>query len=157
MRSLLRKLRGALGMGLTWAVVWALIFYAIGTVIGIVDPDSIDPGEEPIRISLIGGVFGLVSGVVFSTLLAAGDRNKKIRDLSLARAAIWGFLGTSVFPLISGADARMALIFGPIGAALAAGMVALAKRGEKQQLDQASELGAVPGRQDVDSGSTRST
>ena len=47
MKRLLRKLRGAIGVGLTWGVLWALIAFALGVIIGVVDPDSIDPGEEP--------------------------------------------------------------------------------------------------------------
>jgi hypothetical protein len=120
-------------MGITWAVLWALIFFLIGTIIGVVDPDSIDPGEEPHRIAGIGAIFGFISGLFFSALLATGDRHKKIRDLSMGRAALWGLLGTAAFPLLTPVDNSMALIFGPIGAALAAGMVAVAKKGVKEE------------------------
>ncbi len=56
------------GIGLTWGILWAAAFVAIGQVIGILDPDSIDEGEDPILIGAIGAVIGLVSGVAFGVL-----------------------------------------------------------------------------------------
>jgi ABC-type Fe3+-siderophore transport system permease subunit len=131
MRAFLRRLRGGLAISLTWAAVWALIFAAIGVVIGFFDPDSIDPGEEPYRVALVGAGFGFLSGAIFSVLLATGDRRKKIRDLSLVRVALWGFLGTAVYPLLMPVGDEAVLIFGPVGAALAAGLVAIAKKAER--------------------------
>ena len=65
MRAFLRKCRGAIGIGVTWAVAWGAIFAALGVIVGIFDPDSIDPGEDPVRIGRIGAIFGFVSGVAF--------------------------------------------------------------------------------------------
>ena len=45
-----------------WSVAWAAIFALLGVIIGVVNPDSIDPGEEPLRIAWIGGVLGFISG-----------------------------------------------------------------------------------------------
>ena len=56
MRAFLRRCRGALGLSIVWGTVWAAIFAALTVVIGIVDPDSIDPGETVVRIAWIGGV-----------------------------------------------------------------------------------------------------
>ena len=130
MRAFLRKCRGALGLGLLSAGAWAIIFALISLVVGILDPDSIDPGEGPLRVAPIGAVFGFVSGIVFALLLALGEGRKTLRDLSIKRAALWGMLGTSAYPLLTHVDDEAALIFGPIGAALAAVTVAVAKRGE---------------------------
>ena len=128
--NLLRKLRGAIGLATTWGVAWAAIFAAIVTVVGFLDPNSIDPGEGPVRVAMIGAVYGLVSGAVVAVLFAVAERRKTLRDLSLGRAALWGAIGTAVFPLLTQVSDGMVLILCPIGAALAAGSVAIARRGE---------------------------
>jgi hypothetical protein len=135
MRPFLRKCRGALGLGLLSAGAWAIIFALIAVVIGIFDPDSIDQGEGPLHVAPIGALFGFVSGIVFALLLAVGEGRKTLRDLSIARAALWGMLGTAAYPLLTPVGDEAVLIFGPIGAALAAACVAVAKR---------AELGASP-------------
>ena len=135
MGAFLKRCRGALGIGVTWGAAWAAIFAAVALIIGLVDPDSIDPGEGPIRVAGIGAVFGLVSGAGFGVLLSVAEGRKAIRDLSLSRAALWGALGTAAFPLLTPVDNSMLLIVCPIGAALAAASVAVAKR---------AELGASP-------------
>lgn len=130
MGAFLRKCRGALGIAATWGTVWAAIFAALGLTIGLLAPDSIDPGEGPVRVAWIGAIYGVVSGAVFAVLLALTEGRKSIRDLSLSRAALWGMLGTAAFPLLTPVDNSMLLILCPIGAALAAASVAVAKRAE---------------------------
>lgn len=142
MRVFLRRCRGALGFGVTWGVVWAAIFFALGTVIGFIDPDSIDPGEEPIRIARIGAFLGFVSGAAFALLLSLGDGRKTIRRLSLIRVAIWGALGSALFPLLTTANNSMLIMICPIGAALAAGSVAIAKRAELRASAELPKLSA---------------
>ena len=132
MNRFLRKLRGTVGVGLTWGVVFAAITYITGTTFGVFDPDSIDPGEEPRMIALFGGLFGFISGVVFATLMTLSEGRKTLRDLSIWRSALWGFLGASALPLLTTANDSMALILGPLGASLAAGSVAIARRAELQ-------------------------
>jgi hypothetical protein len=130
MRAFLRKCRGALGLSLLSAGAWAIIFALISVVIGIVDPDSIDPGEAPLHVAPVGAVFGFVSGIVFALLLALGEGRKTLRDLSIKRAALWGMLGTAAYPLLTPVGNEAVLILGPIGAALAAVSVAVAKKAE---------------------------
>jgi hypothetical protein len=99
-KDFLKKCRGILGMGVTWGVVWGAVFAALSLIVGIVDPDSIGPGEGPIA------------------------------ELSTGRAAVFGALGTALFPLLTPVDNSMLIILCPIGAGLAAATVALAKRAE---------------------------
>jgi hypothetical protein len=124
----LRWWRGFLGTGLTWGVMWGAVFATIGLIVGIVDPDSIDPGEGPGRIAAIGALYGLVSGAVFSLILSIAERRRAIGELSLARTAVWGAVAAAVFPLLTPAANSMLVFLCPIGAALAAGSVTLAKR-----------------------------
>ena len=115
-------------MGVTWGVAWGAFFALLSLIIGFVDPPSIDPGEGPIRIGSIGFIYGLVSGAGFGVLLSLSERRKGILELSMTRAIVWGILGTALFPLLTTVHDSMLLIVCPIGAALAAGSLALAKR-----------------------------
>jgi hypothetical protein len=130
MRAFLRKCRGALGLSLLSAAAWAIIFALISVVIGVFDPDSIDAGEGPLHVAPIGAVYGFISGAVFALLLALGEGRRTLRDLSTKRAALWGMLGTAAYPLLTRVDDMAVLILGPIGAALAAVSVAVAKKAE---------------------------
>jgi len=127
---MMRKLRGILGFGATWSMAWGAVFAAIGVIVGLFDPDSIDPGEGPLGVGLIGAMFGLVSGATFAVVLSLAERRRVLRDLSMWRAAVWGILGTALFPLVTPVHNSMLIFLCPIGAALAAGSVVLAKRAE---------------------------
>lgn len=128
MSKILRSLRGLLGIGLTWGIVWAAVMIAVGMIIEVVDPDSIDPGEEPIVLGAVVGLVGFISGLVFGGLLSMAERQKTISDLSLSRVAMWGILVSAAFPLLAGKDIRMMLFLGPLGAVSALASVALARR-----------------------------
>jgi hypothetical protein len=129
MRAFLRKCRGILGVAITWGAVWGAVFATLAFIIGAIDPDAINAGETRLRISAVGALFGAVSGVVFGVLLAVAEGRKTLRDLSLVRVALWGAVATAVYPLLTPVDNGMLLIVCPVGAALAAGLVAVAKRG----------------------------
>ena len=129
MRAFLRKCRAILGVAFTWGAVWGAVFALIALAVGVIDPDSIDPGETPLRIAGLGAVFGVVSGIVFGVLLSVTERRKTLRELSLVRVALWGAVAAAVFPLVTPVDNRMLIIVCPIGAALAVGLVAVAKKG----------------------------
>ena len=129
MRAFLRICRAILGVAFTWGTVWGAVFALIALAVGVIDPDSIDPGETPLRIAGLGAVFGAVSGIVFGVLLSVAERRKTLRELSLVRVALWGAVAAAVFPLVTPLDNRMLIIVCPIGAALAVGLVALAKKG----------------------------
>jgi len=140
MHAFLRKCRGAIGIGVTWAVAWGAIFAALGVVIGIFDPDSIDPGEDPLSIGWIGAIFGFVSGVAFGATLALADGRKSLSKLSVGRAALWGAIGTALFPLLTTVNNSMLIFLCPIGAGLAAGSVAIAKRAELRASEELPQL-----------------
>ncbi len=131
MHAFLRKCRGAFGLGLTWSVAWAALFALLAVIIGVVDPDSIDPGEGPLRVAGIGALFGFISGTAFGAVLSMTEGRGVLRGLSVWRAALWGAIGTAVFPLLTTVDNRLLYFVCPIGAALAAISVAVAKKAER--------------------------
>lgn len=77
----LRRIRGAIGMGLIWAVALS----AVGSV-----PRWVFGVETDVPIPLVFGVFGLIAGVTFSALLALTESRRRFDQLSIRRFAGWG-------------------------------------------------------------------
>ena len=126
----LRKLRGALGLGLTWAFAW----FAAGMVLLlIVGPDAAD-----VHFPLFFGFLGFLAGVTFSGLLGLTEGRRRFDEMSMPRFALWGALGgvglSVAFPLLAGLGLSLFPILGPVfgvaGAACAAGTLALARMAE---------------------------
>jgi hypothetical protein len=71
-------------------MAWAVLLVTIGLIIGVMDPASIDPGEESLPVAWIGLRFGFVSGVAFAIILSLAEGRRTIRELSLWRVTLWG-------------------------------------------------------------------
>jgi hypothetical protein len=134
MHGFLRRIRGIIGTGLTWAAAWIGLGAGLGALAGY-------PLTHLVRIALSNSVGGFIAGASFAVILSVAERRRTLRDLSLKRVALWGaiggFLVTSI-PLAFGAP--VAFLLGPlvingfIGAGLAAGSVAMARRSEERRL-----------------------
>ncbi len=136
MSTLLRRLRGALGIGVTWAVSWAGIGLILGVILRVLRPQDFDEGESIGKAVMIFGVIGFLSGLGFSLLLSLGERRGSVNELSLWRVAIWGLLGGVGIPLLMGTDGSMAVMTGPLGALFATASVAAARRKAIRGSDQ---------------------
>jgi hypothetical protein len=133
------RLRAAVGIGPTWAVVWGAAAAAI--VLGVV----LETGSRPDPpFPLMFTVAGFVAGVLFSCLLCLIDGRRPFSQLSGSRVTAWGastgLLLATVFVLavtLAGDDAfpRYLLTLGPAAAAVggvsAAGSLALARRTQR--------------------------
>ncbi len=132
-----RRIRGAVGMGLVWAAVWA----PAGVLLGmIVDPD----GAMDEMWVAVGAYPGFLGGVVFSAVLAVAAGRRRLEQLSLPRVAAWGAaagLLVGALPSALGAStaehppslllaAAAAGAIALLSAASAAGSLALARRAE---------------------------
>jgi hypothetical protein len=134
----LRRIRGAIGMGLTWALAW---FGAGMLLLLVVGPDAAD-----VPFPLGFGALGFLAGVTFSGILGVVEGRRRFDQLSTKRFAAWGGLGgllfSGIFVPLSGQGADVLLILGPVfalaGAGCAAGALALAKRAEDRDLLEAS-------------------
>src|SRR3954466_13292537 len=84
MQKWLRRVRGAIGMGVIWAVAWAAVGSIPRWVLGM-NPDAPFP--------LIFGVLGFIAGVTFSGLLVLTERRRRFDQMSLPRFAGWGAMG----------------------------------------------------------------
>ena len=134
-----RLLRGLLGVGATWGIAWALIGALIGVVIGMVFPESWGWANPVVEWALGMGAYGAVSGVGFGAVLAHRERQRSVAELSPARAALWGALGSVLVPLLFGALGMFASgttaldvlgamgVTALLGGSFAAGSVAVAR------------------------------
>ncbi|MBW3572917.1 MAG: hypothetical protein KY467_17610 [Gemmatimonadetes bacterium] len=140
MNRWLRRIRGAIGMGLTWALVWAPVAVLIGMV---VDPDGSLDEMWP----AIGAYPGFLGGVVFAAVLGIAARRRRLDQLTLARVAAWGALAgllVGVLPFTVGESTSKlplwllaSVVIGSItllSALSAAGSLALARMAEKREL-----------------------
>lgn len=104
MSQWLRRVRGAVGTGLTWAVAWALV----GVLTGIAS--TLLPGlpwdsffrifDAPLPALAIPGFLG---GLLFAVVLGVAERRRRFDELSLARFAAWGALGGLLLSLVPAA------------------------------------------------------
>jgi tetrahydromethanopterin S-methyltransferase subunit F len=98
----LRRIRGALGMGATWAVGWAFAGIAIGVLSRLLPQlpwaAFFRVFDAPLPALAIPG---FVAGVLFSLVLSVAARRRSFEDLSISRFATWGAIGgvmVTLFP-----------------------------------------------------------
>jgi len=129
-----------LGVGLTWGVGWATLIFILATIIGIVDPQQIDQGEEPWRLAGLVGMVGFMSGAVFAVILSSAQRRKSLKDLSVPRAALWGALGGAALPLLTTMNNAVMFNTVPLGVIFAASTVAIARRAALREAEEPEML-----------------
>jgi hypothetical protein len=151
MKKWLRRLRGAIAMGLTWAVGWTLV-----GMLGVVLTYALFP-DLPDIFDVWIPVFaypGFLAGVGFSAGLRLVEGRRRFEELSLPRftalGAVGGLLvGAMVAALGFGhapTPALAAILGGTtlLGAASASGTLALARKGDDRALlSDASKAGGV--------------
>lgn len=121
--GLLRRIRGAIGMGLTWAVGWAPIGAVLGGVLHAILPgSSLGLGSVIALNAASFAALGFVGGAVFSAILRVAEGSRRFDQLSLPRFAAWGAVGG----LLLGAAAAMIGMWGGGYGLLGAGMIGAA-------------------------------
>lgn len=148
MKNWLRRIRGAIGMGLIWALAWFGAGMAL--LLGLLLVTGSSGADVPFPLGF--GAFGFVAGVTFSGVLGLLEGRRRFDQMSLPRFAGWGAIGgfllSAIFvsgvALVEDPSFMANLVFlGPIfavaGAGSAAGALALARRGEDRELLEASE------------------
>ena len=96
-----RRVRGAIGMGLVWAVAWALFGLAIG-VASLLTPGLpwnvlFDVFDAPLPTLAVPGFIG---GALFSVVLGVAGRRRRFHELSMARFVAWGAAGGLLVGLV---------------------------------------------------------
>ncbi len=128
-----RRIRGAIGMGLTWAAAWA--------VAGMV-PRWLFGFNTDVPFPLVFGVLGFGAGVIFSGLLMLTEGRRGFDEMKLSRFAAWGavggFLLSAVFTRAASLGWADALVIAPTfavaSAICASGSLALARRAGMREL-----------------------
>ena len=133
MRKWLRRIRGATGMGFTWAVAW----FAAGLV-----PRWVFGFNADVPFPLVFGVLGFIAGVTFSGLLVLTEGRRRFDQISLPRFATWGAVGglllSALFAKAASLDWGDVLAIAPTfalaSAVCASGSLALARRAVRREL-----------------------
>ena len=133
MRKWLRRVRGAIGMGFTWAAAWA----GAGIVLAVITRFEADA-----PFPLIFGVLGFVAGVIFSACLALTEGRRRFDQMSLPRFAAWGAIGGVLLSAVFAKAASLgwgdvlAIVptFALASAVCASGSLAVARRAVSREL-----------------------
>ena len=132
-----RRIRGAIGMGLTWGAA------GFGAGILLARVSSFD---SDLPFALLFAPLGFFAGIVFSGILVVFEGRRGFDRMSLSRFAGWGAVSGLLLSglFVVGAALRGAslwgefLVFGPAlgmaSAVCAAGSLALARRAERREL-----------------------
>lgn len=163
MKNWLRRIRGAIGMGLTWAFGWGLVGMAIEAIWEVWPGFPLGPLVDIWPIVL--AIPGFVGGAVFSVMLGIAARHRRFDELSLSGFGALGALGGLVLGVLAvgtlaggvpalGLWLRAAAIIGSttlLSAASASGTLALARLGnDRRLLDPKGDLPALEGLGDKD-------
>jgi len=143
MNKWVRRIRGAIGMGLTWAAAW----FGAGMVLlmGLLLVTGSTGADVPYPLGF--GAFGFIAGVTFSGVLGLVEGRRRFDQMSLPRFAGWGaaggFLLSAIFvsivalvedPAFLGNLVVLGPVFALAGAGSAAGTLALARSAEDREL-----------------------
>ena len=80
MRKWLRRIRGAIGIGLTWALAW----FGAGLLLLVVG------FRADVSFPLFFALLGFLAGVTFSGVLGILGGRRRFDQMSLPRFAMWG-------------------------------------------------------------------
>ena len=80
-----RRIRAAVGIGLTWAAAWFGAGMVLLLIVGV--------GAADVPFPLFFGLLGFLAGATFSLLLGIVARHRRFDQLSLPRFAGWGAVG----------------------------------------------------------------
>lgn len=113
----LRRIRGAIGIGLTWAVAWMPIGALVALGLSLIG-DVTGGWLRFVGTSVVlFGALGFIGGSLFSIVLQLGDGRRLFDELTLRRFALWGGLAGLLVPAIAEVVGRMVglTIFGGPG------------------------------------------
>ncbi len=133
----LRRIRGAIGMGLTWGAAWGLAGSVPRWVFGF---------NADVPFPLVFGILGFIAGVIFSGVLALTEGRLSLDQMSFPRFAVWGATGgillSALFVRAASLSGAEALAIAPIFALAcgisAVGSLALARRAVRRELPDGS-------------------
>lgn len=143
-----RRIRGAIGMGLTWGFAW----FGAGVILLLL----VGFGAADVPFPLGFGLLGFLAGATFSGILGVVEGRRRFDQMSLPRFAGWGAVGGLLLSVIfvlavaSFGDTTLEIlglapVFALAGAGSAAGSLALARMAEDRESLEPSEDAADAG------------
>ena len=148
MKKWLKRIRGAVGLGLTWAAAWfgvGIIFFSGLLVFGVA---PVGAGlAAVVANSVVFAAVAFIGGAMFSVVLGITEGRRRFDQMSMLRFAGWGAVGGLLLWASLGEGVVVAGIMTLLGAGSAAGSLALARRAEDRELLEAGEeaLGMIEG------------
>jgi hypothetical protein len=94
----LRRLRGVVGIAITWGATFSVVMTALVAVRWLVGMSyGVHFGPRQLIVTATEFFFmGGLAGTLFSLFFAGGERRQTLETLSMPRVALWGFLGVGV-------------------------------------------------------------
>ena len=137
MRNWLRRIRGAIGMGLTWAAAWFAVGFVPRWVLGI---------ESDLPFPILFGGLGFIAGIAFSGLVVLTQGRRRFDQMSLPLFAGWGAVGGVLLSALFvkgasygwGETFAISTTFALASGACASGSLALARRAVRRELPDVS-------------------
>jgi hypothetical protein len=138
MRKWIRHIRGAIGMGVTWAAA----LFGVGFV-----PRWVFGFNADLPFPFLFGGLGFIAGVIFSGLLVLTEGRRRFDEMSLARFAAWGATGGLLLSALFvrgtalgwGEVLAISTTFAVASAACAAGSLAVARRAVRRELSDSHD------------------
>ena len=155
MKKWLQRIRGAIGIGITWAIGWAPVGAVTGLIAGVVF--SLPLGGIAANYAQLFGVLGFIGGTMFSTVLRIAEGRRRFDQLSLPRFAVWGAVGgllLGTLAVVAGVvglggitplTVAVVSAAGLLGAGSATSSLALARKADDQELLEAGQEAAAVG------------
>jgi hypothetical protein len=149
MKKWLRRIRGAIGMGLTWAAGWA----PVGAITGWITATILGfpLGTVASNYAVMFSALGFIGGTIFSTVLSLAEGGRRsFEQLSLPRFVAWGAVGGLLLGglavtaglLGAGLSTLGVVVAGAsmlLGAGSAAGTLVIARTADSQALLEEGE------------------
>lgn len=131
MKHWLRRLRGAVMVGVTWALAWGIL--GGGIMEAIVDPHGRIADIWPAVL----GIPGFFGGIVFSVVLSIAERRRRFEELSLIRFGALGAVAGALLGIpamaVFGNSAAILIPLTLLGTMSASGSLAIARRGASRE------------------------
>ena len=133
-RRWLRRVRGAIGMGVIWAAALSVVGFVPRWVFGF---------NADLPFPILFAALGFMAGVIFSGLLVLTEGRRRFDEMSLPRFAAWGATGGLLLSALFvrgaalgwGEVLAISTTFAVASAACAAGSLAVARRAGRRELD----------------------
>ena len=152
MKTWLRRIRGAIGMAVTWAFGWSVLGSILWRAGEWFFPTA-GSGDAMLSVFIAFGGIGFIGGAAFSIVLGIAEGRRQFDQMSVPRFAIFGAaagLGLSLIALSVQAPLRdtmfLATLLPLLGAGSASGALLLARRVDADTLlDSGADVTEISG------------